>query len=229
MCIAPRPVRSSHAWPKSWPRMPRRSAWLSGAPQARQAGGHWFEPSIAHPAKRMVAPLSADVPQGWGSYEPSAGHSWARRAWLRWTLADACGRISALPGHASASWRDLAGGHSATRMRDRWVGVDPLRLTRRRQRVNPNPPTRRNPPPSPASARQPTPRHPTPTPREAGLVVQRSVVTAVRYSVWRLRAGSRSWVAVVARSASAWAAALPGAAWKRLSVWRSVSGIGNFS
>jgi hypothetical protein len=28
---------------------------------ARQAGGHWFEPSIAHPAKRMVVRLLADL------------------------------------------------------------------------------------------------------------------------------------------------------------------------
>jgi hypothetical protein len=40
-------------------RGPERSgaSWLSDAPQARQAGGHWFEPSIAHVARSMVEPL----------------------------------------------------------------------------------------------------------------------------------------------------------------------------
>ena len=40
----------------------------------------------------MVRPLSGGLTSSWGSCEPSAGHFWARHAWLRWTLADACGR-----------------------------------------------------------------------------------------------------------------------------------------
>jgi hypothetical protein len=49
----------------------------------------------------------------WGSCEPSAGHSWARRAWLRWTLTDACGLDFGVdPTRYVFSWRDLAGGHS---------------------------------------------------------------------------------------------------------------------
>jgi hypothetical protein len=52
---------------------------------------------------------------------------------------------------------------------------------------------------------------------------------AAGYSVWKLRTGSRCSVTVVASSASAWALALPGAAWETPSVWRSASGIGSFS
>jgi hypothetical protein len=58
--------------PNRGPERPGR-AWLCGAPQARQAGGHWFEPSIAHPEKRTVAPLLADSASGWRSCEPSVG------------------------------------------------------------------------------------------------------------------------------------------------------------
>jgi hypothetical protein len=49
------------------------------------------------------------------------------------------------------------------------------------------------------------------------------------YSLWKLRIGSRCAVAVAARSASACALALPGAAWQTVSIWRSVSGIGSLS
>jgi hypothetical protein len=50
---------------------------LSRAPQARQAGGHWFEPSIVHDGNALFKPFGDTGAEVWGHSAPLATGSWA--------------------------------------------------------------------------------------------------------------------------------------------------------
>ena len=69
----------------------RWSPRVASTEPARQAGGHWFEPSIAHPRHPLFKPFAGAGTEVGGHVTRLANGSWAIGAEPRWTLVDGNG------------------------------------------------------------------------------------------------------------------------------------------